>query len=108
MGVESASVGGMADDAESTGGYRSFADNERLTFSGSVRGARSERVPVGMWHAGDVDADETLCGIDLYRVFEFERGRFESARPSPVTGPPSGLTSGQWRCPECHVRAGLD
>jgi hypothetical protein len=98
----------MADDAVPTGGYRSFADNEKVTFSGSIRGARSERVPVGMWHAGEVDADETLCGIDLYRVFEFDPGRFESARPCPGTGQPSATTSDQWRCPECHARAGLD
>ena len=98
----------MTDAPESTRGYRSYADNEKVTFSGTNRRAHSERLPVGLWHAVAEEADETLCGIDLYRLSEFERGQFESAAPYPEAGPPSGKTIGQWRCPECHARAALD
>ena len=95
-------------DPDSAGGYRSFADREQLSFLRTNGRTRSERVPVGLWHAAQEDADETLCGIDLYRVSEFERGKFEGARAWEGSGPPSGLTMGQWRCPECDALADQD
>jgi hypothetical protein len=75
--------------------FRTFADGETTRRSRSRRGTREVRTPTGKVHATALDAESTLCGIDVLELHEFGRSRF-----------PFEHFPHESRCPICNDAAG--
>lgn len=73
--------------------FLTFADDEKTVRTRLLGPTR--RVPAGRIHAAAVDAEVTLCGIDLGRLREFGRSRHPFERFSV-----------RRRCATCHQAAG--